>query len=60
MACPDLDDPTLLRTKAPFLFGAVLCVAAYYLDAPNGDAGMQTYLNLVSIVHEILTRELQR
>lgn len=52
-----LDDPDRIRVSCPLLFGAILCVSTYYLEAPNDEAGLQLYLNLVSLVNETLARE---
>jgi hypothetical protein len=42
---------------SPLLFGAVCCVSSFFLDAPNGEAGLQLYLSLVALVNETLARE---
>lgn len=50
-------DPMRIRHTCPLLFGAVICVSSYYLDAPNGDVGLQLYLSLVALVNETLARK---
>ncbi|CAD6576375.1 MAG: SM-like, degradation of cytoplasmic mRNAs and positively regulates transcription initiation [Cyphobasidiales sp. Tagirdzhanova-0007] len=49
-----LRDPVRVRYKSPILFGAVLCVSSYYLDAPDSEEGLSLYLSLVSLMNETL------
>lgn len=46
-----------IRQTCPLLFGAVICVSSYFLDAPNGEIGLQLYLSLVGLLNETLARK---